>query len=481
MPKVVPLPDRRTVGRADVKLDLDAAWKLYDRQARFVNDDHLFSLFLAGVGSGKSHALTAWVIRRALVNPGTVGALLGRTSIDLATVLLPNLFDRLQEMQDQTGVNFVRDYDKGNAALTLINGTVIWFRPYNRIDKLRGLTLTFAGADEVEFSEAEPEEIWSVLTGRMRGKGPVPGLAFATSPNGLRGITKRFVDAQRTCITAKNAGDHVAAKHWAQYHVVTATSYANPYLPAHFFESLRAMSKRRYQQEVEGKVLRPMHSVYQLEPRHIVAWNWREWPQLPRVYGVDWGTDSGFAAVMCQVQQSGRWIACDELVADECTRAQFQERLHKWIDGHGPVAPALIGVDRAVPVENNILARKYRATRVAWMESKEDQKVTTGISMLHDALDPLDGDPMLVVSDRLAQTFEGRTAPLIPAMRGYAYHVDAEGNPTSKPRANTPFTHMCDALRYAFHGSASRPELHGGRSLWTRAPKQAAAYKGGEG
>jgi len=134
----------------------------------------------------------------------------------------------------------------------------------------------------------------------------------------------------------------------------------------------------------------------------------------------------------------------------------------------------LFGVDRAVPVENTILARKYRASRVIWMESKEEQKVINGISMLHDALDPLEGDPRLVVSDRLAQTFNGHTAPLVPAMRGYAYHQDAEGNPTNKPRANTPFTHMCDALRYAFHGSANRQELHGGRSLWTRAPVAAA-------
>ena len=479
MPKVVPLPDRRalTAGANVVELDLDKAWRLYDRQARFVHDSHLFALFLAGVGSGKSHALTAWVIRRALANPGTVGALLGRTSLDLATVLLPNLFDRLQEMQDQCGQNFIRDYDKGNAKLTLINGTVIYFRPYNRISKLRGLTLTFAGADEVEWSEAEPEEVWSVMSGRLRGPGPSPGLAFATSPNGLRGITKRFVDAQRSFLTARNSGDIAGTEYWAKFHVVTATSYANPYLPEHFFDSLRSMSKRRFQQEVEGKVLRPQHSVYQLEARHIVPWDWREWPSLPRVYGVDWGTDSGFAACMAHVLPTGRWIVADELVADECTREQFQSKLHAWIDGHGLTPPAMIGVDRAVPIENNILAKRYRGTRVAWMESREDQKVMTGVSMLQDAFDPLDGEPMLVVSDRLAQTFQGRTAPVIPALRGYEYHLDAEGVPTARPRANTVYTHMCDALRYAFHGSANRPELHGGRSLWTRAPVVTSARR----
>jgi len=68
---------------APVELDLQAAWGLYDRQARFVSGNALFSLFLGGVGSGKSHALTCWVLRRALANPNGIGALLGRTSIDL--------------------------------------------------------------------------------------------------------------------------------------------------------------------------------------------------------------------------------------------------------------------------------------------------------------------------------------------------------------------------------------------------------------
>ena len=473
MPRLVTYRQRPTgkSNKADVRLDLQEAWNLYDRQARFVASDSLFSLFLGGVGSGKSHALTAWVIRRALANPNGIGALLGRTSVDLQTVLLPSLFDRLQEVQEQCGVSLVTDYDKGNAKLRFANGCVVYFRPFNRIAKLRGLTLTFGAADEVEWSEADPDEVWSVLTGRLRGQGPLPGLAFATSPNGLRGITKRFVDAQRTYKDASASGDISTARSASQFYCVTATSFANPHLPDFFFTSLRSMSKRRYQQEVEGKVLRPLHSVWQLEPRHLIDWNWHDHPQLQRVYGIDWGTQDHHVALMVQVTDEGRWVVADELVCDGIPRGQFQDRLHRWIDTHGSAPPALLAVDRAAPAENQHLQRRFRKSPVRWMSSKNDQKVATGIEVVRDMMDPLEGEPLLVFSNALKQQVNGVTAPVIPAIRGYTYMLDAQGQPTTRPRKDNMHDHMADALRYVVSAGAHDPRLHGGRSMWSAASK----------
>lgn len=461
-----------------VDLDLDAAWGLYDRQARFVGNASMFSLFLGGVGSGKSHALTAWVLRRALANPRGTGALLGRTSIDLQTVLLPTLFEQLQQIHDQCGVSLIKDYDKGNAKLRLVNGCAIYFRPYNRIAKLRGLTLTFAAADEVEWSEADPDEVWSVLSGRLRGNGPLPGLAFATSPNGLRGVTKRFVDAQRAYRDARRARDTEAQRTAGQYHTVTATSFCNPHLPDHFFDSLRSMSKRRYQQEVEGRVLRPLHSVWQLEQHHLIGWNWREHPQLPRVYGIDWGGQDHHVAVMAQVEDSGRWIVADELVCDGIPRGQFQDRLGRWIDGHGSVPPAMAAADRAAPVENQHLQARYRKTPVRWMRSKDEQQVADGIELVRDMMDPLDGPPMLVLADTLQHTTTGVTAPLIPAMRGYCYHLDAQGQPSNKPKKDNVNDHIADALRYIVTAGAHDTRLHGGLTLWAAGRPSASSDYG---
>ena len=463
-----------------IDVDLSTVWKPYDKQADFIFGDSLFALFLGGVGSGKSHALTCAALVRALRNPGSVGALLGRTEIDLRTVLLPNLFDRLSELQDATKINWIKDYDKGNACLRLLNDSVIWFRPYNRISKLRGLTLTWAAADEVEWSEAEPEEIWTVITGRLRGPGPCPGFLVATSPNGMRGITRKFVEAQRNYLEAKGKG--VPTAPWDGYRITAATSYDNPYLPQHFFDSLSAMSRRRYQQEVEGKVLRPLHTVLNLEARHLVPWSWREHLTLPRVYGIDWGNQDHHAAVMCQIRPDGQWVVADELICDGMPRVQFQDRLQKWMQGHGTTAPRSIGVDRAAPVENQDLQVRWRQTPVRWMHSREEQEVARGIEAMRDLMDPLDGAPLLVFSESLGQTVQGPTAGIVPALRGYCYFLDADGNPTSKPKKDNVHDHAVDALRYALIATADMADLHGGRRLQQRqaspAPPPEAARAG---
>jgi hypothetical protein len=476
MPRIVPYTRAQSGrGRAkpgdviETQLDLNAAWGLYDKQIRFVKCESLFALFLGGVGSGKSFALVAWVLNRALRNPNSVGALLGRTNNDLQTVLLPTLFELLDQMQDACGVNLLHSYDKGEAKITLVNGCSIYFRPYNRIAKVRGLTLTFAAADEVEWSEADPEEIWSVFTGRLRGRGPMPGLAFATSPNGLRGITKRFVDAQRGYFDARAKQASTAIGRFAQYHVVTSSSFHNPYLPDHYYDVLKSMSKRRYQQEVEGKVLRPMNTVWSLEARHIVEWRWRSHADLQRVYGVDWGTQDHHVAVMLQADNAGRWTAGDELVCDGIPRGKFYRRLVDWIEGHdkacGGSAPALIACDRAVPKENAALQLHFNQTPVRWMEKKKDQKVKTGIEYVRDMLDPQEGEPMLRFSRNLSQKTTGVTAPLLPALRGYCYHLDEHKLPTDKPRKDNLNDHICDALRYVVSASVEMSWLHGGKTL----------------
>lgn len=465
MPRIVATTTRPRRSRRKLKLDLTKVWGLSTKQEVFAFSTALFSLFLGGVGSGKSHALTAWVVTRALYNPGSIGALLGRSSGDLETVLVPALLKRFDELQAKTGVSWIKDYDRENAKLTLRNGTVIYLRPYNRIAKLRGLTLTWCAADEVEWSEADPDEVWSVLTGRLRGPGPVPGLAFATSPNGLRGITKKFVDAQRQFLQARSAGDQDAADRFAQYHVVTATSFDNPHNPPHFYDSLRSMSARRYKQEVEGKVLQPLHTVYQLETRHLTSWNWREHPELPRVYGVDWGTNDHHVALMFQVLANGQWVLADELVCDEMPRGKFQDALHRWIDSHGRDAPVLIAVDRAVPVENQKLAARYRTTSVRWMEGRDEQDVTTGIEFVHDLMDPLEGDPQLLFAKSLSHQSNGTTAGIIPALRGYQYFMGPDGIPTTRPRKDNQTDHACDALRYACLAGSQMPQLHGGRKV----------------
>jgi len=455
--------------QATVALDLDKAWGLYDRQARFANNNAPLSAFIAGVGAGKTHALICWTLIRAIKNEGCVGALFGRTMRDHERVLLRSLFNRLAEIKDACGQTLLADYSKGESKITLVNGSEIWALPFGQVDRLRGITLSFAGVDEVEFCQgANPEDVHTVLTGRMRGHGPTPGIAYCTSPNGYRGVVRLFVDAQRNYLECKKKGDTEGMAKWARFYTVTATSFNNPYNPDSYFQALKSMSAKRYQQEVLGHVLAPQNTVFSLQNEHFVPWRWQEHPNLPRVYGVDWGNGaSANVGVMIQVTPSGLWVVADELVCDDAPRGKFMDLLTKWVKSHGAADPDYFGVDRAIPTENGMLVRAFRNSRVRWLESKEEQSVNRGVEMMRDMLEPQEGPPRLVFSTSLTQTHTGLSAPIVPAMRGLAYLLDADGNPTPRIRYNTPFSHATDALRYAQQAGAYDPQLHGGRRPWS--------------
>jgi hypothetical protein len=453
------------MARAPVlNLDLTAAWNPYDRQARFIECDRLFVLFLAGVGSGKSHSLARWLVRKALLNGRHTGCMFGRTGPEIQTNLLPALESAFEQLHAATGIDFVADHNRGKAYFLFINGGKLYYRPYDKIGKVRSLTLTYAGVDEVEWSEADPGEIWTVMTGRLRGKGPYPGMAFATSPNGNRGITKRFVDAQRAYAEAERKGDAASMRIWSDYYVVTATSYDNPFNPPHFYTALRSMNRRKYEQEALGKVLQPLSSIYEISERHLVTWDWRQHRRMPWVCCVDWGTNCHHVALMVQVQPDGTWVVADELVCDDMPQNHFLSKLFAWVDAHG--LPALFCVDRAVPRCNTPLTKRYSdpSIPVRWMESKEEQAVALGIEAVRDMLDPYEGPPRLLFARSLANVAaDDATAPIRVAMRGYRYVMGHDGIPTDRIAKDNIHDHAPDALRYGVVGSSNRFELHGGR------------------
>lgn len=291
-------------------------------------------------------------------------------------------------------------------------------------------------------------------------------MGFATSPNGLRGITKRFVDAQLRYADAIARGDLATEREASQYFVVTATSFDNPFLPPYFHDSLRSMSKRRYDQEALGKVLRPLNTVYSLESRHFVDFDLSKNLHLPRVVGVDWGSNSHHVAVEFRILEGGQWVAARELVDDNNPRGKFLDSLIKWIDLYEKDAPPkMIGTDRVGVVENQALQRRYPRTAVQWLVSKDAQRVSSGCEAIRDALDPVSGPPLMLFSKQLPVISVGETASVVPAMRGYRYALDHMGQSSDNPLKDNVNDHACDAIRYVWLPSMGRPDLHGGKSL----------------
>ena len=436
------------------QLDLAAVFKPYRKQAEFLTSRARNRYFLGGRGAGKSWTLTLDALMQALANPGVPGALLGRTERDLKKNLLPFLRGHLQELQDATGFNWIKRYSSDDQAIYLHNGSVIYWQGYERVDKLRGQNLGWVAADEICWSEADELTVYETLVSCIRVPCPRPSFAVASSPNGLRGVTRLFRD--------KQLEEH------PDFYVARATSYDNPYLDRAVVESWKAaMSVRRYEQEILALALRPMSAVYGefRDARHIVPWSAKHHPECKWVVGVDWGLNRA-VAVAIQVDPEGRWVVVDELVRKPESRGHFRSELQQWIDRLMPGSvPHLISADRAVPEENVWLRQIYgvRKSMVMSLTSKHDQYVRSGIAMMQDMLAPVQGEPRLVFSDKLSRTFSGDLAGIIPSMSAYRYQVDRDGNPTDTPAKDNTHDHAVDALRYAVVAGSRFKELHGGR------------------
>ena len=440
--------------RRPLRLDLAAVFKPYRKQAEFLTSRARNRFFLAGIGAGKSWALTLDVLVQALVNPGVTGALLGRTERDLKKNLLPFLREHFRVLQEATGFNWIRRFSADDQAIYLHNGSVIHWQGYERIDKLRGLNLAWAAADEVCWSEADELTVYETLIGRIRVPCVRPSLAIASSPNGLRGVVKVFRDHQL-------ANDR-------DFWVTRATSYDNPYLDRATIASWEsAMSARRRDQEILALALRPMSAVYGefAEARHVQPWLPKAHYDAKWVIGCDWGLNRA-VAVAIQVTPDGRWVVVDELVRKPESRGHFRADFKAWIDNIVPGGvPFLIAPDRAVPEENNWLRQVYGPKRcqILPLSSKHDQYVRNGIALVQDMLAPVVGAPRLLFSSSLARVFDGDLAGIVPSMAAYRYKTDREGLPTDTPAKDNVHDHSVDALRYAVVAGSRFRELHAGR------------------
>ena len=322
-----------------MNLDLVETFGPYRKQVEFLSSNARHRFFCAGRGAGKSWTLCLDVLLRGLANPGVPGALLGRTERDLSRNLLPFLREHLEKLRQATGVDYVQRYSKADQVLELRNGATIHWRGYERIDKLRGQNLAWCALDEVCWSETDEITVWETIAATVRLPCNVPGIAVASSPNGMRGITRLFADRQHE----KDPG----------WYVTRCTSWDNPYLSRDVIESWRkAMSDRRYQQEVMAYALRPSSVVFAEfdTERHIIAHDHRQYPHAKWVFGVDWGV-SRAVAVAIQVLSDGRWIVVDERVERPRSSGHWRQTVKRFIDQYTQ-RPYLIAADRAIPTEN---------------------------------------------------------------------------------------------------------------------------------
>jgi hypothetical protein len=269
----------------------------------------------------------------------------------------------------------------------------------------------------------------------------------------MRGITRLFADRQSEQDPA--------------WWVTRCTSWDNPYLGRDVIESWRkAMSERRYQQEVMAYALRPSSVVFPEfdTSRHIIAHDWRAHEAGARwVFGVDWGVARAVALAI-QVLPDGRWIVVDERVERPRSSGHWRQTVQAMIDTYSR-APYLIAADRAIPGENQWLRSVWgsRRTIVMPLSTRHDQYVRHGVTAVSDMLAPVDAPPTLLFSASLPRTYDGDLQGIVPSMQGYRYVCDRSGTPTDRIYKDNVHDHAIDSLRYAIVAGLRFPDLHAGR------------------
>ena len=224
------------------------------RQGAFLKIEEPYSLFVGGVGSGKTAGGARWAVREALARSATIPGLIAtNTYSQLHTVTLPAFLTVLEQLGKLYVFNRrppaawgSSHFEKHDSILSIRLGgqrmTQVHCRSLQNEIPLRGLEFGWAWLDETRDTK---KDTWDIVLARMRGFGEKQGyaghvnrIAVTTTPAGFNWLWSTWISRDRYPDSA-----------W-----IGATSYDNPWLDASYADNLRAKyPKRLAEQEIFGK------------------------------------------------------------------------------------------------------------------------------------------------------------------------------------------------------------------------------------
>ena len=386
--------------------------ELYGEQWRFVNCTDRFSLFVGGIGSGKSHA-------------GAVKALLaGGKAKTMGLVVAPTypmLRDATLRTFQAVAGNALVDFHKSEMRGTLRNGSEILFRSADMPDRLRGPNIHWMWIDEAALC---PAQTWEIGIGRLRADGTAGPAWLTTTPKG-----RNWVYNQLQNLT-----------------VFRATTGDNPYLDREFVDSLQAVYTGQFaRQELLGEFVGFDGLVYDEfdRGRNVKTVPTRTWTRVWA--GVDEGYTNPAVILIVGEDHDGRLHVMHEFyqrrrlqaeVVTEAKRLMAEYRVGEFVTD--PSAAGLIADLRkagipTVPANNAVMA---------------------GIQAVKARL-PAAGDMM----PRL--TVDPSCVNLLSEFEGYVWRGGKDGLKDEPEKTND---HAMDALRYVVSrvgaGATQRAKVH---------------------
>jgi len=196
--------------------------RLSDPQFEFVTCVDQFPAFVAGFGSGKTHAAVTRALIKKLAYPGQNIAYYLPTFDLVRNIGFPRFVEMLEEHKVPYRLN------KSNAVIELENAGDIIFRTMDTPERIVGYEVADSLVDELDtLKPTQAQEVWNKIISRNRQKKPDGALntvGVATTPEGFRFVYDRW-----------------KKKPAAGYRLIKASTYSNERnLPPGYIDSLKA-------------------------------------------------------------------------------------------------------------------------------------------------------------------------------------------------------------------------------------------------
>jgi PBSX family phage terminase large subunit len=205
-------------------------------QKSFILDgfDDPLRIAITGIGSGKSYALSLWIVLQCIKKPGIRGIMIAQNYRALTLVLIREIKIRCGEF----GIRF--NHNKGNNEILFENGSVLYGFTAESPDAILGLTeMDMLTMDEAAYCN---EEIYNNAKDRLRGGKYKPMTRLISSPNSMSKVQNWF--------------SGLCKKH--NDCVIHATSLDNPFTSDEFKQELKERygeGSNLYKQQVLGEIL----------------------------------------------------------------------------------------------------------------------------------------------------------------------------------------------------------------------------------
>jgi len=224
-------------------------YECYEKQTEFLDSAAKWRLFVAGIGSGKTHVGAYAVLD---MPPGSRGAIIAPTYSVLRDATLETFLEVAEPV--------VKSFNQSKMEMELTNGTEILWRSAENPENLRGPNLGWFWLDEASLMK---EMVFDIMIGRLR-RAPARGWV-TTTPKGFDYLWRIWVKEN---------------EHNLDFHLIRAATWENIFLPDGYVDSLRAKYSGGFaRQEIDGEFCDwGRHAVYELSRarnvRHKLKEEW---------------------------------------------------------------------------------------------------------------------------------------------------------------------------------------------------------------